>query len=166
MKKTSQCAKGKIKNATRLEVDGIKFRSKLEAFCYSKLKENGIDNFEYEKIKFVLQEPFIFSGTSIESYEKKERETGIKIRGFDEAKNSIREITYLPDFVCVDAELKTGWIIECKGYSNDAFPLKWKMFKRFLNEEGFNVSLYLPNNQGNVLKTIQSIKDKYYRTNV
>lgn len=40
--------------------------------------------------------------------------------------------------------------------------MKWKMFKYLLEQEGFKVSLYLPNNQGNVLKTIEDIKTKYY----
>ncbi len=62
----------------------------------------------------------------------------------------------------MDPILKTGWILEDKGYSNDSFPMKWKMFKHLLTEEGFNVSLYLPNNQGNVLKAIEDIKSKYY----
>ena len=162
MKKKSRGANRKVKNATRLEVDGYRFRSKLEAFTYSKLKENGIHDFAYETIKFVLQPRFTFTGTSMESFEKKDRDTGMKTRGFDEAKNEIREITYLPDFVCIDAEKKTGWIIEDKGYANDGWANKWKMFKHLLVEEGFNVSLYLPNNQGNVLKAIEDIKKKYY----
>ena len=37
----------KVKNATRVEYDGIKFRSKLEAKTYQRLKEEGF-NFEYE----------------------------------------------------------------------------------------------------------------------
>lgn len=152
----------KIRNATKLEIDGHKFRSKLEAFTYSKLKENGINDFAYETIKFVLQPKFTFTGTSMESFEKKDRLTGMKTKGFDEAKNEIREITYLPDFVCVDAEKKTGWILEVKGFSTDVFVNKWKEFKHLLVKEGFNVSLYLPNNQMNVLKAIRDIKLKYY----
>lgn len=122
-KKKGKSVNRKIRNATRLEIDGHKFRSKLEAFTYSKLKENGINDFEYETVKFVLHPKFVFSGTSMESFEKTDRQTGIKTRGFDESKNDIREITYLPDFVCIDAETKTGWIIEDKGYSNDALNI-------------------------------------------
>lgn len=155
--------KGKIKNATKLEVDGNKFRSKLEAFCYSKLKENKIDDFEYEKVKFILQPSFTFTSKSIEAYEKTDRQTGIKTKGYGETKPEIREITYLPDFVCVDAITKTGWIIECKGYPNDGWSNKLKMFKYMLTQEGFDIDYYIPNNQGNVLKSIQSIKEKYYK---
>ena len=165
MRKKGQSANKKVRNATRLELDGFTFRSKLEAFSYSKLKENGILDFEYETIKFLLQPRFTSKCTSMEFFEKKDRDTGMKTKGFGESKLEIREITYLPDFVCVDAVNKTGWIMEVKGYSNDSFPMKWKMFKYLLDREGFNVSLYLPNNQGNVLKAIEDIKQKYYNGN-
>lgn len=161
-KKKGIVSKGKIKNATRLEINGITFRSKLEAFTYQKLKENGINDFEYENNKFVLQHAFTFTSRSTESFEKTERSTGTKLKGFGETKPEIREITYLPDFCCIDPFKKTGWIIECKGYSNDAFPIKLKMFKKMLTDQGFNIDYYLPNNQGNVLKSIEAIKTKYY----
>lgn len=38
----------------------------------------------------------------------------------------IRAMTYLPDFVGED------YILECKGYPNDAFPIKEKLFKYYL----------------------------------
>ncbi len=65
MRKKNQSVNKKIRNATRLDIDGFKFRSKLEAFTYSKLKENGIDDFAYETIKFVLKPKFTFLGTSL-----------------------------------------------------------------------------------------------------
>jgi len=37
---------GKIKNATKVEVDGILFNSKLEAYCYEQLKNFKLD-FKY-----------------------------------------------------------------------------------------------------------------------
>jgi hypothetical protein len=141
--------KGKIKNATALEYKGLSFKSKLEMFTYIKLLENGIDNFDYEKLKFTLLEGFEFNNSSIEVK---------KDKAFIEATRSIRPITYLPDFTCIDPETKIGWIIECKGYSNDAFPLKWKWFKDHLVKNGYNVILFKPNNQQNVLKTIEHIK--------
>ena len=47
----------KVKNATKIEYDNIKFRSILEKDCYILLKEGGLE-FEYEKHKFVLCEGF------------------------------------------------------------------------------------------------------------
>ena len=113
----------------------------------------------------MLQPAFTFTSKSFEAFEKTDRETKIKTRGFGETKQEIREITYLPDFVCVDAESKTGWIIEDKGYGNDSWPLKLKMFKKMLTDEEFDIDYYVPNNQGNVLKCIEEIKNKYYGAN-
>lgn len=152
--------KSKIKNATSLVSNGLTFKSKLELFTYNKLVEANIADFKYEELKFVLLESFEFNAPSIEAFEKTSKEDG-KTRYFEEVTQAIRPITYLPDFTCVD-ENKQGWIIECKGYPNDAFPLKWKWFKEHLVKNGYNVTLYKPNNQQNVLKTIELIKQKYY----
>lgn len=67
----------KVKNATPLVYEGIKFRSKLEVHCYIKLKENQIDAL-YEKNTFIILESFIY----------------------DEEK--VRKMTYTPDFVGED----------------------------------------------------------------
>ena len=40
------------------------------------------------------------------------------------------------------------------------------MFKYLLSQQGYNLTYYLPNNQGNVLKCIELIKDKYYKEDV
>lgn len=144
--------KGKIQNATALEVDGVKFKSKLELFTYNKLLENGIDDFKYEKMKFTLLKPFEYNEEAIEV--KKDKK-------YIEASNNIRAITYLPDFSRVN-EQKEGYIIECKGFNNDVFPIKWKWFKDHLVRNGYKVTLYKPNNQQNVLKTIELIKQKFY----
>lgn len=36
------------------------------------------------------------------------------------------------------------------------------MFKRYLVDNGYNITLYKPNNQQTVLKTIETIKQTYY----
>ena len=67
----------KVKNATKTVIDGITFRSKLEAFTYQMLKDNHIDA-EYEQHRYELLPKFTYN---------------------DE---HIRAITYLPDFVGKD----------------------------------------------------------------
>ena len=64
----------KVKNATPNVYDGVKFRSKLEAFTYKLLKERGI-RAEYEAHKYVLIPPFVYDNLKI------------------------RACTYTPDFV-------------------------------------------------------------------
>lgn len=150
MKKSKKTINKKVRNAESKEVNGIKFRSKLEAFTYNKLLEAGISNFTYEKDKFVLQTGFESTNISYEVNSNKQ---------FDILDFKIRPITYTPDFCCIN-DKKEGWIIEVKGFANDAFPIKWKMFKKYLVDNGYNVILYKPNNQGNVLKCIELIKNK------
>lgn len=153
---------GKIRNAKSLELEnGLKFRSKLELYTYNKLLEAHIKDFSYEKDKFVLMEAVEFPNESIEAFETSKKDIG-KMKYFDDVDHKIRSITYLPDFTRIDHEKKEGWVLEVKGYSNDAFPLKWKMFKSWLVKNNYNVTLYKPNNQQNVLKCIELIKNKYY----
>ena len=154
----------KIQNAKPQTVDNIKFKSGLEAFCYTKLKQNGIDNFEYEKLTFILQEKFVSNTSGLELYNKVVQ-VGDKKKlksMFGEVTNNIRTITYTPDFVCIDEKSKTGWIIETKGWRMETFKIKWKMFKKYLRDNGYVLSLYTPDNQGNVMKCIESVKSKYY----
>lgn len=151
-KNVNKKGEGKIKNAKALSYKGIEFKSKLEMFTYMKLIEAGITNFKYEEDKFTLLEPFQYNNESIEVTKDKQ---------FVAISNNIRATTYLPDFTCIDPNGK-GWIIECKGYANDAFPIKWKRFKEYLVNNGYDITLYKPNNQQNVLKTITMIKEKFY----
>ena len=142
--KTNKRKKGKIQSK-RTEVDGIKFRSKLEAFTYRKLKEAGIKQ-EYESEKYVLLEGFYYTSDAYQ-----QSTTGYRNRG----EEKVRAITYTPDFLCP----KRDWIIECKGYANDRFPLKWKMFKKLLMETNPDCKLFVPKNQKQVLETIEIIKN-------
>jgi hypothetical protein len=121
----------KIRNAQKLTVDGVEFRSKLEAFCYNKLKEAGIDTI-YEGKSFTVVDGFEFMG------------------------EKIRPITIKPDFI----NEEEGLIIECKGFANEVFPLRWKLFKRFLKDNGLDYDLYLPRNQQQILQMIETIKTK------
>lgn len=155
----------KIKNAKKKTVDGVNFKSHLEAFFYTEAKKAGINDFAYESKKFVLQDKFISTSSGIELYTRLDAtdKKNVKKRVvFGEVTNNIRAITYTPDFVCINEETKTGWIVETKGFKMETFNIKWKMFKKYLKDNGYVLSLYTPNNKENILKTIQSIKSKYY----
>lgn len=129
VKRNKQSYNKKVMNAKRLVVDDIQFRSKLEAFCYQKLKENGIDT-EYEKRIYTILE------------------------GFDYKGDYVRPITYKPDFTADD------FILECKGYPNDAWPIRLKLWKQFMNKYLPNVDYYIPRNQKQILDVIELIKQK------
>lgn len=153
----------KIQNAKPKTVNNIKFKSGLEAFCYTKLRENGIDDFQYEGETFVIQEKFISNTSGFELYNKTlviGTKKKLKVM-FGEVTNNIRAITYTPDFIHINED-RTGWVIETKGWRMETFKIKWKMFKHYLKKNGYNLSLYTPNSQENVMKCIQSVKSKYY----
>lgn len=125
MKKKSQ--NKKVRNATKIEFDGIKFRSKLEMYTYKKLKEANIFT-EYEQHRYELLPAFEFSG------------------------KKIRAITYLPDFV------GHRFIIECKGFPNEAWPLREKLFKYYMNRFLPNYRFYLVHTQKEVDAMIDELK--------
>ena len=135
----------KVRNATAKVYKGIKFRSKLELFTYRKLEDAGIGAL-YEKKKYVLQEGFRYSATVYEPH---------KTKGYIPTTTKIRDITYTPDFV----DPHGRWIIEVKGFANDVFPIKWKMFKNYLMQQDDPPVLFLPRNQKQVLETIELIKE-------
>ena len=141
--------KGRIKNVKATSVDGINYRSRLEAFTSIELRRAGI-KFNYEKEKFLLMDKFTYEGVSIEKRKKK----GKLI--YDQAFKSVRSVTYIPDFT----NLKDGWIIEVKGLKSDVFNLKWKLFKQYLAKNKLNYDLYMPGSKKQILETIKLIKEK------
>lgn len=117
----------KVKNATKIEIDEIKFRSKLEAYTYQKLKEANIQ-VDYELHRYTLLPKFEYNGSNI------------------------RAITYLPDFVGKD------FVIECKGYANDAWANREKLFKYYLSLNEPNTKFYLVKNKKQVDELIDILK--------
>lgn len=70
---------------------------------------------------------------------------------------TVRAITYLPDFV------GSNFIIECKGFPNEAWPLREKLFKYYLTNNMPNYSFYLVRNQKQVDELIKKLKDEKSR---
>lgn len=105
----------KVKNATALVYDGIAFKSKAEVSAYKLLCNAGIKP-EYEPDKIVVQDgfrmkfPWFMNGSPI--------------------KTKVRDITYTPDFKFD----YNGWTVylEIKGFETDRFPVKRKMFLKYL----------------------------------
>ena len=135
----------KVKNAQVTTYDGINFKSKLEVFCYKKLKEHNIP-FEYEKHKFTLFEGF---KPSFHCYFPN------KLGKLELDLTKLRSTTYTPDFV------GDYWIIETKGRSNDLYPVKLKLFRELIEKDVKykNYKLFIePHNQNQILQAIELIK--------
>lgn len=110
----------KVKNATSVEYGDIKFKSKLELTIYKALKEKGLNPL-YEYNKFILQEGF---RPSKPHYVK-----GVCTKTANGYAKVI-QITYTPDFT-VEYDDKTLFI-EAKGKQNDSYPIKRKLFLKYL----------------------------------
>ena len=126
--------------------DGITFASGLERYMYQALKKAKIKA-KYEGETFTLIDGFEFDTTS---YERQSNGKGeFKNRG----DKKILPIRYTPDFV----SWKNEFIIECKGRANESFPMRWKLFKRFINRCYPHVTLYKPQNQKECDQVIELI---------
>lgn len=137
--------------AKKITYDGINFASGLERYTYMALKKNKL--FEgYENEVFQLIEGFNFNN---ESYEKQANGKGDYT---NRGQKKILGIKYTPDFVGKD------YIIECKGRANESFPIRWKLFKLWLTKNKIGKTLYKPQNQKEVDRTIQLIKESRRRS--
>lgn len=151
VKRKKQPVNKKVRNAEKIRYNGIQFQSKLEVYCYKRLKEYDLE-FEYEPQAFELMPKFEYDTICVESYKK-----GTKWLFGDKSK-VVRAIKYKPDFV----NLKDGWIIECKGHPNESFPIKWKLFKYYLKRNNMLVHLYMPKNQSHVDECVANILKTIY----
>ena len=113
----------KIKNASPLEYDGISFKSKLEKMAYQTLKENNLP-VEYEPQKFIIWEGF---KPTVPFYNKDTKTRMLKLEN-----KKIINISYTPDFIIHYNNHLV--IMELKGLENDLFPMKKKMFRKWLEE--------------------------------
>ena len=133
--------------AKKVVCDGIKFASGLEKHMYLALKKAKIHAI-YEGATFTVQEGFEFKN---ESYERQSNGKGELVnRGC----KKILPIKYTPDFV------SSSFIIECKGRANESFPMRWKLFKKYVNDNLKHVTLYKPQNQKECDMVIELIKNK------
>lgn len=116
----------KIKNATSLTTNDITFKSKLEASVYRHLLQAGFSP-AYEGVTFTIWEGF---KPTIPFYGKQ----GLNMK-------KLISITYTPDFTfCYEDKFI---ILEVKGFQNDLFPYKFKMFRKLLEQPKYkNVLLF------------------------
>tara|TARA_R100000697_G_scaffold39970_1_gene52123 strand:- start:176 stop:640 length:465 start_codon:yes stop_codon:yes gene_type:complete len=136
--------KGPVRSK-KVTFDGIKFASGLEKYMYVVLKKAKIKA-KYEGKTYTVQEGFMFNN---ESYERQSNGKGELVnRGC----KKILPIKYTPDFV------SDSFIIECKGRANESFPMRWKLFKKYVNDNLKHVTLYKPQNQKECDKVIELIK--------
>ena len=135
--------KSKVKGATKNTYKGIKFQSILERQMYKALDDAGIE-VEYEKHTFTVFPGMVYPQACYEGTKTKLYNKGSKIR----------PITYTPDFVDPNGK----WIIETKGYANESFPLRWKLFKKHLKDNNLTYVLFMPRNKAQVAEVLELVK--------
>lgn len=132
--------KGPVRSKKK-SIDGITFASGLEAFMWTSLKEAGIKA-EYESEKFQLLDAFLLPN---EVWERKANGKGGLIKHISQ---NIRGMRYTPDFIIRDPKTKKILIIiETKGRANEAFPLRWKLFKKLVATNYPGVYIFKPQKQ-------------------
>lgn len=144
--------KGKsiVKTKKSYPFKGVEYKSGLERNMAMLLDSNGIV-FAYEPKSMQLIESFKFP---FKSYERQVNGKGEMI---NRGEKTVRGITYTPDFVGKD------FIIETKGYANETFPLRWKLFKQMLTEKSAekypNLVIYKPQKISECEEVINLIKE-------
>ena len=142
-RKIKRRKKGPVRSK-KVTFDGITFASGLEKYMYQALKKAKIKA-KYEGQTYVLQEAFDFK---IDSFERQANGKGEMV---NRGQKKIQSIKYTPDFI------SPSFIIECKGRANESFPIRWKMFKKYVKENLPRVILYKPQNQKECDKVIELI---------
>lgn len=132
----------KVKNARSISYDGIDFKSRLEYHCYRKLKEAGFEPL-YEPVKYTLLPSSILEvGTIYAPYNK-----------LLASRKSYRALTYTPDFEFHYKGIHVYY--DAKGKSNDAYPLKKKLFLHYLECVGETYVFFEPHNIAQIEQSIE-----------
>ena len=138
----------KVKNATAIVFDGIKFKSKLEVAFYKILTQAGF-NPQYEQRTYLLWKGY---KPTVPFYTKDAKTRLLKLY-----KDKLRNMTYTPDFTFnYNGRLI---IIEAKGKENDTYPLKRKLFRGLLESYSQDNPLFFEVfTQKQLLQAIEIIK--------
>lgn len=123
----------KIKNAHPKEYNGIKFKSQLEVMTYRTLLEKGFTP-KYEEETYILWDGFIPSVPfyTKNSFKRKNCHIEVISPATVKDKRPLTKIIYTPD-ITFDYNGK-HIIIEVKGFQNDVFSYKFKMFRKSLEQ--------------------------------
>lgn len=139
----------KIKNATPTTVDGIEMKSKSEVMVYKTLKSLGFTP-EYEKETFIIWKGF---RPEVKFYDiSKARHNRLNNK-------KLIDVTYTPDFTFMHNGIKV--IVEVKGFQNDVYPLKKKLFRGFLETLDYPVVYAEIYTKRQLNEFIETLKNEY-----
>ena len=143
--------------------EGKKFRSPLEIDCIKLLRASELV-FLYEPYKITLLEGFT---PLVNIYLPQDKKMILQVKKDGKENKKIQAMTYTPDFWYEDD--KRIIIIETKGYANQVYPYKRKLFFKLLNgneiSEGKQVYFFEPSKVIEIEETIKIIKQILDETN-
>ena len=150
----------KIRNATVTRKGNITFKSILEKSVYNTLLSNGFEP-EYEPTTFTLIDGFVcqtpFYDKETDAQFNKRKEKGDRsFRKLIRKRGVIQGIRYTPDFHIRYKDLDV--YIEAKGFENDVFYIKKKLFLRHLDMTGANAMYFEVYSRKQMLQAIEIIK--------
>ena len=130
----------KIRNATVTKAKGITFKSQTEKMVFRTLMDNGIVP-EYECHTFTLWDGFSpitpFYDQETDKQQQKRVEEAGTVRKLPKIlvlkTGAVAGIRYTPDFH-FERNGVDVWI-EVKGFENDVFYIKKKMFRKYLDDQ-------------------------------
>ena len=145
----------KIKNASCIEYNRIKFKSRLECSVYKWLIEKGITP-QYEPYTFIIWSGF---KPNVPFYTKS------KYNDLKLDNKKIIDIKYTPDFFFIYNGIRV--FIEVKGIENDVFYIKKKLFRAYLEkckkEKGLNLLYFEIFTKRQLLQAIEIIKNYEFK---
>lgn len=115
----------------KIEVNGVKFDSKLEMYCYDMLTKLNFE-FEFQK-KIILVEDFRYN------------------------KKAIRPITLTVDFIVKHNDI--DYYIDIKGFATDVSKIKYKMLRYQLKDNPKTDVLWLHTQRG-IVQFLNNLKEE------
>lgn len=124
------------RNGTKITKYGIEFDSLLELDLYEEFTNRGI--------RIVRGVPIPVSDSLTVQFQCYTNDN--KANKFKLESNKIKDIKYTPDFIIdiadVNKHSRTVYI-EAKGFANETFRYRWKLFKKWLNRNDPNALVFL-----------------------
>lgn len=127
-----------------------KYKNALEKYCGDSLKQRG-HLFQYEP-QYVLVGGFHYPSDHYKSVPKKSELVNVT------GKKTL-PIRYKPDFYLPEEKV----FIETKGFvrSNDSFPLRWKLFLKYLIDSDMaDHAVFIPKNKKQVDEIIRYLSNR------
>lgn len=139
----------KIKNAQIIEYKEITFKSKLDLMAYKLLEERGFKP-QYEQNTFIIWQGF---KPVVPFFTKN------KAKQIINNNKKLINITYTPDIYFEYQGYKV--IIEMKGFTNDVYPIKVKLFRKYIEQlqDSNNYLLFELYTKQQLLTAIQIIEE-------